>query len=612
MNHFRVDLRDIKFVLFTQCRMQDLLGRGPFTDYDQDMMSMMVDEAARFSREVLAPLNESADRIGARFDDGEVTMPPGFKEAFAAYAEAGWISLAGDPEYGGMGAPVMLEAATGEMFEVGCLAFNLTRLLTSGAANLIRSFGTVEQKQKYMARMYSGEWSGTMCLTEAGAGTDVGASRTTATAEEDHYLIEGEKIFITSGDHDLTANIIHAVLARTPGAPEGTRGLSLFLVPKFRSDAHGTLGAANGVKALRIEEKMGLHGSPTCVMGYGQEEPCHGYLLGDLGGGMRQMFQMMNEARLMVGMEGAAIGNAAYLQARDYSAERIQGRDVTRRQSGRVAIIEHPDVRRMLLWQKAHAEGVRALGYYTAMLVDRAHVEAAEGDAAASEQTAAMASVLTPIIKAYGSDVGSLVADSALQCHGGYGYTNEYPAEQFVRDVRIARIYEGANGIQALDLVGRKLGLNGGRDARLCLDAFAAMAEQARGVGLDDVADAVLGALDAVAEVAQGFATASNPVQPLLSAYGFLELMGEASVGALLAEQAALATDALVKIAADRGIDAADGAALRALAEDDEETEFYWGKVMNARFFAAQVLSLSKARAERALIADTSAMDIVF
>jgi alkylation response protein AidB-like acyl-CoA dehydrogenase len=592
--------------------MQDLLGRGPFADFDQDTMSMMVDEAERFSREVLAPLNEASDRIGARFEDGVVTTPPGFKQAFKAYAESGWISLAGDPQYGGMGAPVMLEAATGELFEVGCLAFNLTRLLTSGAANLIRSFGTAEQKQKYMSRMYSGEWAGTMCLTEAGAGTDVGASRTTAVPEGDHYLIEGEKIFITSGDHDLASNIVHAVLARTPDAAKGTRGLSLFIVPKFRSDEAGNLGEANGVKALRIEEKMGIHGSPTCVMGYGQDAPCHGYLLGELGGGMRQMFQMMNEARLMVGMEGAAIGNAAYLQAREYSAERIQGGDATRRKSGRVAIIEHPDVRRMLLWQKAHAEGVRALGYYTAMLVDRAHVESAEGNAEAAAATSAMASVLTPIIKAYGSDIGFLVADSALQCHGGYGYTNEYPAEQFVRDVRISRIYEGANGIQALDLVGRKLGLHGGADARACLDAFSAMAEEARQVGLNEVADAVDAALSAVAEVAMGFATASNPVQPLLSAYGFLELMGEASVGALLAQQAALATTALSGIAASRGLPAGDDKALQELAQDDEETAFYWGKVMNARFFAAQVLSLSPARAARALKADTSAMDIVF
>jgi len=612
MSHFRVDLRDMKFVMFEQCRLQDLLGRGPFAAYDQDTMSMMVDEAERFSREVLAPLNERADRIGAQFEDGVVTMPPGFKEAFAAYAESGWISLAGDPEYGGMGAPVMLEAATGELFEVGCLAFNLTRLLTSGAANLIRSFGTAEQKQKYMARMYSGEWSGTMCLTEAGAGTDVGASRTTATPEGDHYLIEGEKIFITSGDHDLTSNIIHAVLARTPGAPEGTRGLSLFIVPKLRSDEQGNLGEANGVKALRIEEKMGIHGSPTCVMGYGQDAPCHGYLLGEEGGGMRQMFQMMNEARLMVGMEGAAIGNAAYLQARAYSAERIQGGDATRRKSGRVAIIEHPDVRRMLLWQKSHAEGVRALGYYTAMLVDKAHVQAAEGDSEAAAQTSAMASVLTPIIKAYGSDIGFQVADSALQCHGGYGYTNEYPAEQFVRDVRISRIYEGANGIQALDLVGRKLGLRGGEDARLCLAAFTEMAEQARAAGLVEVADAVTAALSAVAEVAVGFASASNPIQPLLSAYGFLELMGEASVGALLAQQAALATTALAATAEARGIDPSDEGALRELAQDDEESAFYWAKVMNARFFAAQVLSLSPARATRALGDDTSAMDVVF
>ncbi len=612
MGHFRVDLRDIKFVMFEQCKLQELLGRGPFAAYDRDTMSMMVDEAERFAREVLAPLNEVSDRVGATFADGKVSMPEGFKEAFRSYGEAGWISLAGDPEFGGMGAPVMLEAATGELFEVGCLSFNLTRLLTSGAANLIRSFGTAEQKQTYMPKMYSGQWTGTMCLTEAGAGTDVGASRTTATPEGDHYLIEGEKVFITSGDHDLAENIIHAVLARIPGSPEGTRGLSLFIVPKFRCDSAGTLGEANNVHALRIEEKMGIHGSPTCVMGYGQDGPCHGYLLGEEGGGMKQMFQMMNEARLMVGMEGAAIGNAAYLQAKAYSAERIQGRDATRRKEGRVAIIEHPDVRRMLMWQKSHAEGVRALGYYTALLVDRAHVLEVEGDAEGAATAHAIVGVLTPIIKAYGSDIGFQVADSALQCHGGYGYTSEYPAEQFVRDVRISRIYEGANGIQALDLVARKLSLNGGADARLCLEALEAMASEARDAGLDEVADAVAAALASVVRVATGFAAAEDRLAPLLGAYGFLELMGEAAVGALLAQQAALATQALVEIASSRGIDAKDEAALRSFAQDDEETAFYWGKVMNARFFSAHILSLCPARAEQLLSTDRSVMDVVF
>lgn len=324
------------------------------------------------------------------------------------------------------------------------------------------------------------------------------------------------------------------------------------------------------------------------------------------------MFQMMNEARLMVGMEGAALGNAAYLQAKAYSAERIQGSDATRRKPGRVAIIEHPDVRRMLLWQKAHAEGVRALGYYTAKLVDMAHVLEVEGKAEAAAAAHGQVSVLTPIIKAYATDIGFEVADSALQCHGGYGYTNEYPAEQFVRDVRISRIYEGANGIQALDLVGRKLGANGGADARACLEAFHGMAGQARDVGLEGIADAIDAALAAVGEVALGFASADDPLMPLLGAYGFLELMGEAAVGALLGQQAALATSALAEIAAAKGIAADDEAAIRGLAMDDSETAFYWGKVMNARFFSAQVLALSPARARQLLSGDQSAMDVVF
>lgn len=612
MAEFRIDLRDIKFTLFEQLRLQDLLGRGPYKDYDRETLEMMLDEAIRFARDVLAPLNEGADRIGARYADGKVTTPPGFPAAWRTFAENGWVGFTSSPEYGGQGAPQSVGAAASDIFENASLAFSLTRLLTSGAARLIASFGTDSLKDTYVANMLSGAWTGTMCLTEAGAGSDVGLSRTTARKEGDHYLIDGEKIFITSGDHDMTPNVIHAVLARTPDAPPGTRGLSLFVVPKVRVNADGSLGELNNVQVLRIEEKLGIHGSPTCVMGYGMSGPCHGWLLGEEGDGIRQMFQMMNEARMSVGIEGVALGNAAYLHALAFTQERIQGGDITRRKPGRVAIVEHPDVRRMLLWQKAHAEGIRALGLFTAMCIDREEVAQAEGDEAEATRWHGILEVLTPVIKGYGSDVGFQVADMALQCYGGYGYTQEYPAEQLLRDSRISRIYEGTNGIQALDLVGRKMGQRGGADAMALFQELGAIAKTVKGTGLEGVAARIGVALGALGKVAQGFAASKDaPLRPILNAYGFMELVGQVTSGVLLGQQAAIAQASLVPLAASKGVDAADPKALRALAEEDDEARFLWGKIAAARFFAERVLIYAPTRAEELLGDDFSAMEVV-
>ena len=612
MAEFRIDLRDIKFTLFEQLRLQDLLGRGPYKDFDRETLEMMLDEAIRFARDVLAPLNEGADRIGARFANGKVTTPPGFPEAWRTFSENGWVGFTSDPEFGGQGAPQAIGAAASDIFENASLAFSLTRLLTSGAARLVSSFGTDELKSTYVENMLSGAWTGTMCLTEAGAGSDVGASRTTARKEGDHYLIEGEKIFITSGDHDMAPNVIHAVLARTPDAPPGTKGLSLFVVPKFLVDGDGGLGEGNNVQVLRIEEKLGIHGSPTCVMGFGMSGPCRGWLLGNEGDGMRQMFQMMNEARMSVGIEGVAMANAAYLHALAYTKDRVQGGDITRRTPGRVAIVEHPDIRRMLLWQKAHAEGVRALGFFTAMCIDREEVAHAEGDVAEATKWHGILEVLTPVIKGYGSDLGFQVADMALQCYGGYGYTQEYPAEQILRDSRISRIYEGTNGIQALDLVGRKLGQRGGADAMALFQELGAIAKTVKGPGLEGVAARIGAGLAAMGKAAQGFASSKDvPLRPVLNAYGFMELVGQVATGVLLGQQAALALASLTPLAASKGVDASDTAALRTLAADDDEVRFLWGKVTAARYFAEHVLIYAPTKAEELLGDDVSAMDVV-
>ncbi|MFT7624116.1 MAG: alkylation response protein AidB-like acyl-CoA dehydrogenase [Myxococcota bacterium] len=612
MGEFIGDLRDIKFVLFEQLRVQEYLATGPYADFDQETLEMVLDAAFDFATNVLAPLNEPSDRIGAQLVDGRVVMPPGTRKAWKSFGRNGWVGLTADPNYGGQGVPESVGVAATELFTGSCHAFNLTRLLTYGAANLIRSFGTDEMRATYLEKMYSGEWTGTMCLTEAGAGSDVGSARTTATPEGDHYLIEGEKIFITSGDNDMADNIVHAVLARLPGAPAGTRGISLFLVPFFRVRDDGSVGERNNVQALRLEEKMGIHGSPTCVMGFGMDGPCHGYLLGEENAGMREMFQMMNEARLAVGIEGVATANASFNQALAFSRDRIQGRDITRRKEGSVAIVEHPDVRRMLLWQKAYAEGLRALGYLNGACIDRAHVARAAGNKEEAVRQEGLAAVLTPITKAFSTDKGFEVADMALQCYGGYGFTSEYPAEQYVRDSRISRIYEGTNGIQALDLVGRKLKGRGGADVRELLAELKKRSEQVRSAGLGDIAGHIDAGLAAITTVIEGFVTSDNRLTPVLNATDFLGLFGDVVVGTLLGEQAAITAAPLAEACAARNIDVTDAAAVRALAEDNNEARFLYSKQVVARWFAANVLPLAASRARVLLNGDDSAMQIVF
>ena len=614
MAEYKIDMRDLKFVLFEQLKVQELLGKAPYAEYDRETLEMMLEMAAKFSADVLMPMNETADKIGVKLVDGKVITPPGMKEAYKTFVENGWVGLTLDPQYGGQGAPWVLGSAASEILEGASLAFSLTRLLTAGAAGLILTFGTDELKDTYVERMLTGEWTGTMCLTEAGAGSDVGASRTTAVPEGDHYLIEGEKVFITSGDHDLADNVIHAVLARTPGAPPGTKGISLFVVPKMRLNADGSLGEFNNVVCTRLEEKLGIHASPTCVLAFGADGPCHGYLLGDECGGMREMFQMMNEARLSVGVEGAALGNAAYQQALVFAGERIQGRDMTRRKKGAVSILHHPDVRMMLLWQKAHAEGIRALGYFTAACVDRSEVAKAAGDEEQGAFWHNMLEMLTPVCKAYGSDVGNKICDSAVQVHGGYGYTTDYVAEQYLRDVRITRIYEGTNGIQALDLVARKLRMNGGASAMAMMKYFYGMAAEISGPGLEGVARHAKGGLDALSRAATGFGKMGkvNPLGPIVNATGFLELTGDALVGVLLGQQATLAAKALGKHAAQKGVDPTDVEAVHAMTFEDGEARFYWGKIAAARFFAERVLAMAGAKADVLLSPDMSCMEMVF
>jgi alkylation response protein AidB-like acyl-CoA dehydrogenase len=612
MADFVADLRDIKFVLFEQLELDKLLGTERYGEFAREDLEMILDESYKFAREVLAPINVPLDRAGCTFDRGKVTIPEQIREVWKLFADNGWLALNHSRAYGGQGAPDCLTIGVAELFFGACISFNLSALLTSGAAHLIEVWGSEALKRVYCQRMYSGEWAGTMCLTEAQAGSDVGASTTRARREGDHYLIEGEKVFITFGEHDLTPNIVHAVLARVEGAPKGTKGLSLFLVPKRRVKPDGSLGELNDVACSGIEHKLGIHGTPTCTMVFGQSGACHGWLLGEENQGMRAMFQMMNEARISVGLQGAALGNAAYQAALSYSRERLQGSDLRNFKdpdAPKVPIIRHPDVRMMLLRQKAYSEGCRALLLFSAFCADRERVAQDDKERARYHN---LTEILTPICKAYASDMGFRVTEWALQCFGGYGYIKEYPAEQYLRDAKIASIYEGTNGIQAMDLVARKLSLDGGAPLKALIALVNALIDKHKDhpVLKADVA-ALAAARDAWHGV-NGFfmkmAAEQKLLVPLANASGYLALCGDLLMGTFLVEQAALAASKLGAICAQASVDPMDRKALAALVKDNSEARYLDSKIKTARFFCVNELPAVQARAAAITSGDLSAM----
>jgi 3-(methylthio)propanoyl-CoA dehydrogenase len=444
-----------RFVLKHVVRLDELAGHNAFPDLTPDLVDAIIEGAGAFAAGEFAPLNRTGDTVGARWEDDRVAMPPGFRDAYRAYVEGGWGTLAGPPEHGGQGLPFTLATVVMEDLGAANMAFSLIMMLTPGAVEALKHHGSEELKRTWLPRLITGEWNGTMNLTEPQAGSDVGALKTRAERQADgSYRIKGQKIYITFGEHDLTDNIVHLVLARTPDAPAGTRGISLFLVPKFRLGPDGAPAEPNDVRCVSIEHKLGINASPTCVMSYGDQDDCVGYLIGEENGGMRAMFTMMNNARLNVGLQGVSIAERATQAAVHYARDRIQSARVGGASRDSVRIIEHPDVRRMLLRMKALTQAARALTYYTAGLTDRAGL----GDEAAK----ARADLLTPLVKAYGTDIGVEVASLGVQVHGGMGFVEETGAAQHYRDARIAPIYEGTNGIQAADLVNRKLGLEGG------------------------------------------------------------------------------------------------------------------------------------------------------
>ena len=578
MANYTPPIRDMQFVLHDVLAVATA-GIPGYDELERDFTAAVLDEAGKISAKVLAPLNGVGDAQGCTLANGVVTTPEGFGDAYARICEGGWIGLDADPDYGGQGMPYLLGTAVGEMFVSANMAFNMYQGLTHGAYSTIHAHGSPEQKATYLPRLVSGEWSGTMNLTEPQCGTDLGLIRSKAEPQDDgSYRITGQKIWISGGEHDLTDNIIHLVLAKIPGGPEGTKGISLFIVPTFLPDADGYPGARNAVASGGLEHKMGIHGNATCVMHY---DGATGFLVGKEHAGLRAMFTMMNEARIGVGLQGYAAGAAAHQQALAFARERLQGRAHGGAQAPEKPadpIIVHPDVRRNLMGQKAFVEGARALVFWGASLIDRA----ARNDDAEAE---ALVSLLTPVIKGFLTDKGFETAVAAQQTFGGSGYVREWGVEQMVRDARIAMIYEGTNGIQALDLVGRKLGQDGGKAVRAFFATVAAFIEENR----DDVAFArdFLDPLEAALADMQAAAgyflkqAAKDPQDALAGAYDFMHLFGHVALGLMWARMAKAARAGLAAGAAD--------------------PEFLKTKVVTGRFYMARELpatALFRARIE--------------
>jgi len=457
-----VDQRDVQFVLFELLKIDDLKKFPKFGDQDKDMYEATIDLALKMAVEEVYSVNKEADKTGVKYDPDtkKVMIPEGYKKALRKYNEAGFVGMIEDPEIGGMGMPGAIAMACSEIFTSASLSFTTYPGLSHGAAALIKNFGTEEQKKLYLEKMLTGQWGGTMCLTEPEAGSDVGNLKTKAIPQPDGtYLIQGQKIFITSGDNDFYENIVHPVLARIEGDPPGTKGISIFIVPKYRVNPDGSLGEFNDVVCSGIEHKMGIHGSATCTLNFGDNGKCIGHLLGQPRQGMKIMFHMMNEARLGVACQGLALSTTAYMHAVTYARNRIQGVHVTQMlnpEAPKVAIIEHPDVKRMLLWMKGYVEGMRMLNYYLAH--NATLIEVLDGDA--KKEAQGMVEILIPIAKAGCTDTSVLVTSEAIQVYGGYGYTADYPVEQYMRDAKITQIYEGTNGIQSMDLTMRKILMN--------------------------------------------------------------------------------------------------------------------------------------------------------
>ena len=570
MSEYSPPLDDMKFALKEVVDVESLSELPAFNEVGLEALDSLLDEASRFFNEVISPTNRTGDLEGSVLkNDGSVSTPTGFREAYAQYVDAGWGAISFDPEYGGGGFPWLVGIAITEMLTAANMALSLNPMLTQGSIHALSAHGSQEQKLAWLPKLITGEWAGTMNLTEPQAGSDVGALTTKAEVQDDGtYKITGQKIYITWGEHDLTENIIHLVLARTPDAPPGTKGISLFIVPKFVVNDDGSIGQENDIKCLSIEHKLGIHASPTCVLQFGDNGGATGYIVGEENSGMRYMFTMMNQARLAVGLEGLAVADRAYQQALDYALERMQGRRADTPKGESVPIIDHPDVRRMLMTMKAYIEAMRCMIYLNAKSIDIAHHHPDQDERTRGSE---LTDLLTPLSKSWCTDLGNELTSLGIQIHGGMGFVEETGAAQHYRDIRIAGIYEGTNGIHAIDLVGRKLSMRKGdvvRELLLEINETASELHSAdlEGIGrpLEDAVQDMQAATEWLIE--NGGASTDDG---LAGATPYLRMFGTTVGGWLLAKSALQAKKQI-----DEGNDSA----------------FLHAKIETATFFAEQLL----------------------
>ncbi len=597
MAQILADRRDVDFVLHEQLKVESLAQHPRFAEFNRKAIDLIVSEARNLAVKEILPTQTDGDRIGVVFENGKVTVPDSFHKAWKSLRDGEWLAMTEEAEWGGQGMPRTVATAASDFLMGASFAFLMYVGLSHGAGKLIETFGTDAQKKLYLKGLFSGEWTGTMLLTEPEAGSDVGALTTTATLNPDGtYNIVGNKIFISGGEHDLTSNIIHPVLARIEGAPAGTAGISLFIVPKIWVNEDGSLGEPNDVVCTGIEEKMGIHGNSTCSLALGGKGKCRGTLLGDANKGMRAMFLMMNDARLMVGNQALACASPAYLYAVNYARTRVQGRHLLKmmdKDAPAVPIIQHPDVRRMLMHMKVYVEGLRSLSYYIAFLNDRI---ATSTDADAQKRDQGIIDFLIPIAKGYTTERCFDVCSLGVQVYGGYGYIKEFPMEQLLRDCRITAIYEGTNGIQAMDLLGRKLGQNGGRPIMDLFEeirgALAAAGAVDRTAPLAEKLEPAVVKLEEVARHMGVTAMYGDLLTAAAHAHPFMEVCGDVMVGWMLLWRARVAAEAL----------AAGG--------KEKDAAFYDGQIKSFEFWAQTMLPVTLGRMEAILSGSTLALDM--
>jgi hypothetical protein len=591
------DRRDVDFVLHELLHVEELSDHEIFAEFNKKTVDLIIAEARNLAIKEILPTQIDGDREGAHYDAGKVTVPASFHKAWELFKEGEWLAMTEDPKWGGQGMPRTVALAASDYMNGANFAFMMYAGLTHGAGKLVEAFGTERQKELFLKKMFTGEWAGTMLLTEPEAGSDVGALTTSAVKNEDGtYTISGNKIFISSGEHDLAENIIHPVLARIEGAPEGTAGISLFIVPKIWVNADGSLGEPNDVICTGVEEKMGIHGAATCSMSLGSKGKCRGMLLGEENKGMRNMFLMMNEARLLVGIQAFACASAAYMYAVNYARQRVQGRHLLNmmdKSAPSVPIIQHPDVRRMLLTMKVYVEGMRSLLYYVGRCDDRIDVADNEEE---KTKYKGIIDLLIPLAKGYVSDRAFDVCNLGVQVYGGYGYIKEYPMEQLLRDCRITPIYEGTNGIQAMDLLGRKLGLNKGKPIMDLMGEIQNTIATARThAKIEAYAGKVEAALNKLGEVALHLgktAMSSEVMTAFAHAYPFMEVSGDVVMSWLLLWRATIAAEKL-----ENGAKKKDAA-------------FYEGQLKSVEFFVHCVLPVTLGKMDGILATNSAVVDI--